>query len=99
LGRAGSVFSRGLQLRILARNEAVPFAAFYAYIYPEPAEFCEVRTEGKQYFYDKNLGEYLLPYSEVQKSDDPLEMVLDFLQTTYEAAAKLAKWDREKLEK
>lgn len=80
-------------------NEAVPFAAFYAYIYPEPAQFCEVRTEGKRYFYDKNLGEYLLPYSEVQKSDDPVEMVLDFLQTTYEAAAKLAKWDREKLEK
>lgn len=80
-------------------NEAVPFAAFYAYIYPEPAQFCEVRTEGKKYFYDTNLGEYLLPYSEVQKSDDPVEMVLDFLQTTYEAAAKLAKWDREKLEK
>ena len=48
--------------------------------------------------FDKGLGEFLLPYEAVRKANDPDAMLLDFLQSTYEAAADLGKWDRAALE-
>jgi hypothetical protein len=73
--------------------------AFYAYAYPEPAGFssAEVRPTGARY--DKNLGEFLLPYADVRAAPDPAADVRAFLETTYAAAANLGKWDRAALER
>jgi hypothetical protein len=49
-------------------------------------------------FYSTDLGEFILPYDEVRTAQSPEEVLLDFMQTTYEAAAELAKWDRASLE-
>ena len=50
-------------------------------------------------FYDKGLGQFILPYDAVRASDDPDKLLLGFLQETYAAAAELAKWDRKSLER
>lgn len=80
-------------------NESVPFAAFYSYIYPEPSGFSSASIKPQAAYYHKELGEFILPYSEVQKAEDPEKELLEFLQSTYEAAADLAKWNRKELEK
>lgn len=80
-------------------NAMVPFAAFYSYIYPEPAGYDKAVIEPGAAYYHQDLGEFVLPYSEVQRSDDPEKMLLSFLQSTYSAAADLAGWKREELEK
>jgi hypothetical protein len=79
-------------------SEVLPEAAFYAYLYPEPTAYknAEVKPEGA--YYHETLREFILPYSIVQKSNDPEEMLLEFLNSTYEAGATLAKWDRYSLE-
>jgi len=74
---------------------AEPF--FYSYIYPEPAGFRSANVAGGRY--GERFGEFVLPYADVRNSDDPDGMLLDFLQSTYEAAADLAKWDRASLER
>jgi len=78
-------------------NDAYPEAAFYSYAYPEPPGFA-VRsvTEGARF--DQALGEFILPYDQVRHSADPDALLLDFLSSTYGAAADLAGWDREALE-
>ncbi|WP_458746388.1 DUF5996 family protein [Candidatus Nitrosocosmicus sp. T] len=53
----------------------------------------------KEAFYDSKLHEFILPYEAVQKSDAPDSLLMDFLQSTYKAAAVTAKWDRSKLER
>ena len=80
-------------------NEAVPFAAFYSYIYPEPAGYKNAKVKPDAAYYDKSLGEFILPYQEVQQAANPTSTLLDFLQSTYEAAADLAHWDRKSFEK
>jgi hypothetical protein len=79
-------------------NAMFPQAAFYSYIYPEPPGFKEAQIQPSAAYYHKDMGEYILPYDAVQQSDDPEQMVLDFLHTTYSAAADLAGWDRKDLE-
>jgi hypothetical protein len=74
-------------------------AAFYAYAYPEPAGFREYPLDIPAAHYDADLGEFLLPYEEMRRADDPDATLLRFLQTTYEAAANLAAWDRAALER
>ncbi len=78
-------------------NDAYPQAAFYSYAYPEPPGFA-VRsvTEGARF--DQALGEFILPYDLVRHSADPDALLLDFLSSTYAAAADLAGWDRNALE-
>ena len=71
---------------------------FYAYAYPEPDGFADWPVEPPGARYEPQLGEYLLPYSAVQRADDPDATLLAFLQTTYEAAAELGSWDRAALE-
>jgi hypothetical protein len=73
-------------------------AAFYSYAYPEPAGFraAQVRPAAAQF--DTQLGEFLLPYASVRAAADPDAMLLEFLSSTYEAAANLAKWDRAALD-
>ncbi len=73
--------------------------AFYAYAYPEPAGFKEAAVAPTDAFYYGDLGEYLLPYEAVRTAADPDAALMDFLQTTYEAAADRAGWDRAGLER
>ena len=78
-------------------NDAFPAAAFYSYAYPEPVGFRDRAVTPGAYFDDK-LGEFILPYEKVRRAADPDAVVLDFLATTYEAAADAAHWDRAHLE-
>ncbi len=78
---------------------AVPYAAFYSYAYPEPAEFSLAPVKPSAAFYSTDLREFILPYDAVRQSESPDSMLLDFLQSTYEAAANLAQWDRGSLER
>jgi Family of unknown function (DUF5996) len=73
-------------------------AAFYVYAYPEPAGYGDARLRTAEAFYDKNVGQFILPYDAVRLARDPDALLLGFLQETYEAAADLAKWDRKALE-
>jgi len=77
----------------------VPHAAFYSYAYPEPAGFSAVKVRPGAAFYSGDLREFLLPYDAVRESDSPDDTLLEFLQTTYEAAAESATWDRAALER
>ena len=76
----------------------VPYAAFYSYAYPEPAGFADAPVRPAGAFYSQDLREFLLPYDVVRQSASPDETLLEFLQSTYEAAANLAHWDRKSLE-
>jgi hypothetical protein len=69
-------------------------AAFYAYAYPEPQGYRTTRCQPDGAYFSETLGEFVLPYSVVQAARDPDQVLLDFLQSTYEAAADLAAWDR-----
>ena len=74
-------------------------AAFYVYGYPEPAGYGETQLRTAEGFYDKNLGQFILPYDAVRQARDPDALLLGFLQETYDAAADRAKWDRKALER
>jgi len=78
---------------------AIPYAAFYSYAYPEPAGFPAAAPKPGSAFYSSALREFILPYDAVRQSDSPDATLLDFLQTTYDAAASLGKWDRASLER
>jgi hypothetical protein len=73
--------------------------AFYVYAYPQPAGYGDSPLRTPDAFYDKNLGEFILPYDAVRNAPDPDRLLLGFLQETYQAAADLAKWDRRALER
>jgi hypothetical protein len=73
-------------------------AMFYSYAYPEPAGFKEYAIAPAAASFDKNFGEFVLPYEAMRQAADPDAALLEFLQSTYEAAANLAKWDRAGLE-
>jgi hypothetical protein len=74
-------------------------AAFYSYAYPQPPGFGEAPVQPSAAFYSKEIGEFILPYEAVRQSASPRDTLLEFLQSTYAAAADLAKWDRAALEK
>jgi len=78
---------------------AVPYAAFYSYAYPEPAGFSHAPVRPGAAFYSSDLREFILPYDVVRQAESPDDTLRDFLQTTYEAAASLASWDRGSLER
>jgi hypothetical protein len=71
---------------------------FYSYAYPEPPDYREYSIAPAAGSFDNNFGEFVLPYEEMRISPDPDATLLRFLQSTYEAAANCAKWDREALE-
>ena len=73
--------------------------AFYAYSYPEPPGFSEYPIQPKEAYYDAKMGEFLLPYDVVRTADSPDDVLLAFLQSTYEAAATCGKWNRIALER
>lgn len=97
-GDPGGLFARGQQLRLLAGG-SIPYPAFYSYAYPEPAGFADAPSKPAEAFYSTDLREFILPYEVVRQAASPDDTLLDFLQTTYEAAAGLAKWDRASLER
>jgi hypothetical protein len=76
----------------------IPYPAFYSYAYPEPVGFAAASVRPDAAFYSGELGEFILPYDTVRQSISPEATLLEFLQTTYDAAADLAKWDRSSLE-
>jgi Family of unknown function (DUF5996) len=78
---------------------AVADAAFYSYAYPEPDGFAAAPLRPGAAFYSQEAREFILPYDAVRQSASPDTTLLDFLQTTYEAAANLGKWDRAALER
>ena len=78
---------------------AIAYPAFYSYAYPEPPGFSAAELEPAKAFYSPDLREFILPYDVVREAASPDETLLAFLQTTYDAAADLAKWDRESLER
>jgi Family of unknown function (DUF5996) len=73
-------------------------AFFYSYAYPEPPGYAEYAIAPAEARYDRNFGEFVLPYEAMRKAADPDGMLLEFLQSTYEAAANFGKWDRGALE-
>lgn len=74
-------------------------AAFYSYTVPEPAGFKDAHVLPAAAFYQKEVGEFLLTYDNVRKSDSPTKTLLDFCQSTYRAGATLGNWPRADLER
>jgi hypothetical protein len=74
---------------------ADPF--FYSYIYPEPEGYRSTNVAHGRF--DETFGEFILPYAEVQASADPDRILNGFFQSTYDAGARLAAWDRAALER
>ncbi|MEP6956744.1 MAG: DUF5996 family protein, partial [Chthoniobacterales bacterium] len=79
-------------------NAALPEPVFYSYAYPAPDNFAEAQILPAAASWNSTLREFVLPYETVRAAANPDEMLLEFLQSTYEAAATLGKWDRTALE-
>jgi len=77
---------------------AIDYPAFYSYAYPEPSGFRATKVKPDAAFFHETMGEFILPYDAVRSAADPEQALLDFLQSTYEAAANAATWDRDALE-
>jgi len=73
--------------------------AYYCYITPEPPGFAQAKVRPQQAFYSEDFHEFLLRYDDVRESASPKDTLLEFLQSTYDAAASLAAWDRVSLER
>ena len=82
-----------------AGGEQYPQAIFYSYAYPEPPGFAAATVRPAAARFSDTLKEFVLPYAEMRKSASPDAALLEFLQSTYEAAASLGHWDRDALEK
>ena len=76
----------------------IDYPAFYSYAYPEPSGFRAAKVRPDAAFFSEAAGEFVLPYDAVRMADDPDKALLDFLHSTYEAAANAANWDRDALE-
>lgn len=76
----------------------VEYPAFYSYAYPPPPGYASATVKPPQAFFANDLGEFILPYEAVREAPDPEHMLMDFLLSTYDAAAGLGKWDRAVLE-
>ena len=97
-GGAGGLFARGPSAGFWPGGGAIDYPAFYSYAYPAPEGFAAAKVKPAEAFFSKELGEFILPYDAVRNARDPDSALMEFLQSTYEAAADLAKWDRAALE-
>jgi Family of unknown function (DUF5996) len=79
-------------------NEAFPHPAFYSYAYPTPANFPAQKVLPVEAFYSKEMGEFFLLYDVVRRAAFPEKMLMEFLQSTYDAAADTGNWDKKSLE-
>ncbi len=73
--------------------------AYYSYAYPEPAGFADALVTPEAAYYDSTMREFILPYEAVRLAGSPDKALMEFLQSTYDAAANLGKWDRAALER
>jgi hypothetical protein len=80
-------------------GNGVDGAAYYAYAAPEPPGFAEYKVQPQAAFYHPELHEFLLMYDDVRRAQSPRDLLLQFLQSTYEAAAIQGSWDRKSLER
>jgi hypothetical protein len=78
---------------------AVLESAFYGYAVPEPAGLKDARVEPAAAYYHREMGEFILPYEAVRTSADPAAALRSFIDSTYDRAATLGKWDRAALER
>jgi hypothetical protein len=76
----------------------IDYAAYYSYAYPEPEGFSAARVRPADAFYFEAFGQFILPYDAVRTAGDPEATLMEFLQSTYDAAADLGHWDRKALE-
>ena len=76
----------------------IDYPAFYSYAYPQPEGFTEAVVKPAAAFFSKELGEFILPYEAVRRATEPERILMEFLQSSYVAAADTAKWDRATLE-
>ena len=79
-------------------GQGLGFPAFYSYAYPAPGGFADAHAEPAAAYFDKSLGEFILPYDAMRRASDPEAMLMSFLESTYGAAADLGGWDRAALE-
>jgi hypothetical protein len=79
--------------------EAFPEPVFYAYAYPAPDGYAEASVQPEAAYFNREWGEFMLPYEAVLTADDPEAALLAFCRSTYEAAADLGRWDRASLER
>ena len=77
----------------------LPEPVFYGYAVPEPAGFKEARVEPEGAYYHRELGEFILPYDAVRRSESPGDALRSFVESTYAAGATLGGWDRSALER
>lgn len=80
-------------------NPDAPEPFFYSYAYPEPDGFRVAEIDPDVAAYSEELGEWVLPYGAVRSAGEPDALLLAFLQSTYDAAADLADWDRDAFER
>lgn len=80
-------------------NDANPQPIFYCYAYPAPEGFAAAPVEPAEAYYDEGLYEFVLPYEQMRRLDDPEAALMRFLETTYAAAADAAMWDRDDIER
>jgi Family of unknown function (DUF5996) len=78
--------------------DAMPMAIFYSYAYPEPKGFSEAKVKPDAASYNAQFREFVLPYDAVRTGKSPDDAILDFAQSTYDAASQLGNWDRAALE-
>jgi hypothetical protein len=79
-------------------GESHPDALFYSYAYPSPPDYPEARVGPEPARWDSGLSEFILPYGQMRTGGSPGEDLMEFLESTYAAAADLGGWDREQLE-
>jgi hypothetical protein len=79
-------------------GQGVDYPAYYSYAWPSPAGFASAAVRPQQAFWNEALGQFNLPYDAVCTAADPEAALMEFLTTTYAAAASLGKWDRAALE-
>jgi hypothetical protein len=80
-------------------REAYSHEVFYSYAAPEPNGFKQARVQPSAAAYNSSLGEFLIPYEDVRVAESPSSSLLQFCESTYEAAASLGRWDRLALER
>ena len=79
-------------------GEMLPEPIYYSYAYPSPEGFAQATVQPAAARFEEGLGEFVLPYQAVRAANDPEAALLAFLQSTYDVAADLGRWDREQLD-
>jgi hypothetical protein len=77
---------------------AVDGPAYYAYIVPQPAGIEKERVRPEAAGWNRQLSEFVLMYEDVRRAQSPEQALYEFLESTYDAGARLAGWDRASLE-